>query len=256
MHATSLTRRGPRSRAVELFGLQVDALTMDETVEVVRRMVADGRPHQHVAVNAAKIVAADRDPTLKGIIRSCDLVNADGVSVVWASKLLGAPLPARIAGIDLFECLVGAAAEDGRSVYFLGARPEVVEKVVQVFRDRHPGLLVAGYRDGYWDDDDEVVRAIAQAAPDYLFLGIPSPRKELWLSRHVPRLGVPFAMGVGGSFDVVAGVIGRAPHRVQRIGLEWAWRLAQEPRRMWRRYLIGNAAFVGLTAREWWRSHT
>ena len=256
MHATSATRRPPRSRTVELFGLEVDALTMDETVEAVRTMVADGRPHQHVAVNAAKIVAAERDPTLKGIIRSCDLVNADGVSVVWASKVLGAPLPARIAGIDLFERLVASAAEDGRSVYFLGARPEVVEQVVHVFRERHPGLLVAGYRDGYWDDDGEVVTAIAEAAPDYLFLGIPSPRKELWLSEHVPRLGVPFAMGVGGSFDVVAGLIGRAPDRVQRLGLEWVWRLAQEPRRMWRRYLIGNAAFVGLTAREWWRIHT
>jgi N-acetylglucosaminyldiphosphoundecaprenol N-acetyl-beta-D-mannosaminyltransferase len=256
MHASTVTESIRRGRTVELFGLQVDALTMDETVEVVRRMVADGRPHQHVAVNAAKIVAADRDPTLKDIIRSCDLVNADGVSVVWASKVLGAPLPARIAGIDLFERLIEAAAVDGRSVYFVGARPEVVAKVVEVFRERHPGLLVAGYRDGYWDDDDEVVTAIAQAAPDYLFLGIPSPRKEFWLSQHVPRLGVPFAMGVGGSFDVVAGLVGRAPRQVQRMGLEWVWRLAQEPRRMWRRYLIGNAAFVGLTAREWWRAHT
>jgi N-acetylglucosaminyldiphosphoundecaprenol N-acetyl-beta-D-mannosaminyltransferase len=256
MHASTVTESIRRGRTVELFGLQVDALTMDETVEVVRRMVADGRPHQHVAVNAAKIVAADRDPTLKDIIRSCDLVNADGVSVVWASKVLGAPLPARIAGIDLFERLIEAAAVDGRSVYFVGARPEVVAKVVEVFRERHPGLLVAGYRDGYWDDDDEVVTAIARAAPDYLFLGIPSPRKEFWLSQHVPRLGVPFAMGVGGSFDVVAGLVGRAPRQVQRMGLEWVWRLAQEPRRMWRRYLIGNAAFVGLTAREWWRAHT
>jgi N-acetylglucosaminyldiphosphoundecaprenol N-acetyl-beta-D-mannosaminyltransferase len=160
-----------------------------------------------------------------------------------------------VAGIDLFERLVETAARDGRSVYFLGAQPEVVARVAEVFRERHPALDVAGFRDGYWGDDDlGVVAEVQDARPDYLFLAVPSPRKEFWLSEHLSSLGVPFVMGVGGSFDVVAGRTGRAPQIVQRLGLEWAWRLVQEPRRMWRRYLVGNLAFVRLTAREWRRT--
>lgn len=241
----------------QLFGLSVDALTMEETVAVVRGYVrsADG-PHQHVAVNAAKVVAATNDARLAEIINGCDLVSADGASVVWASRVLGKPLPERVAGIDLFERLVEVAAADGSPVYFLGARHEIVQRVVDVFCGRYPDLDVVGFRDGFWIDDTEVVRAIRDAAPHYLFLALPSPRKEYWLSEHLASLGVPFVMGVGGSFDVVAGQIGRAPLIVQRVGMEWSWRLAQEPRRMWRRYLSGNLAFLQLTVRELRRSRT
>jgi N-acetylglucosaminyldiphosphoundecaprenol N-acetyl-beta-D-mannosaminyltransferase len=157
-----------------------------------------------------------------------------------------------VAGVDLFERLVATAAHDGHSVYFLGAHRETVAEVVRVFRERHPDLVVAGSRDGYWRDDDDVVADVRDARPDYLFLAVPSPRKEFWLGEYLGSLGVPFVMGVGGSFDVVAGLTERAPVRVQRLGLEWAWRFAQEPRRMWRRYLVGNVAFIRLTAREWW----
>jgi N-acetylglucosaminyldiphosphoundecaprenol N-acetyl-beta-D-mannosaminyltransferase len=243
-----------RGRRVTLFGLPIDALTMDETVEAARILVAGEGSHQHVAVNAAKIVAAERDRRLAEIIRNCDLVNADGAGVVWASRLLGFPLPERVAGIDLFERLVETAERDGRSVYLLGARPEVVARVAEVFRSRHPRLVVAGVRDGYWEDDDAVVAEVARCKPDYLFLAVPSPRKEYWLSQYLPNLDVRFAMGVGGAFDVVAGRTARAPVVAQRMGLEWAWRLAQEPRRMWRRYLLGNVSFARLTIREWrWR---
>lgn len=242
------------TRVVELFGLPFDVLDMEQTVQVVREMVSVGTPHQHVVVNAAKLVELDRDPALAAVIRKCDLVNADGVSIVWASKVLGKPLPERVAGIDLFERLVASAAADGRSVFFLGARAEVVEDVVSVLSRRHPDLVVAGHRDGFWDDDAAIIAEVRAAAPDYLFLAIPSPRKEFWLNEHLMDLGVPFVMGVGGSFDVVAGRVRRAPRWVQRIGMEWSWRLAQEPRRMWRRYLIGNVAFMKLTAREWNRA--
>ena len=239
---------------VDLFGLQIDALTMDQTVDTVRAMVANGGYHQHVSVNAAKVIAARDDPRLAEIIRQCDIVNADGMAVLWAGRILGARLPERVAGIDLFERLVHAAERDGRSVYFLGARREIVEEVANVFRARHPGLRIAGIRDGYWDDDDQLVAEIHRARPDFLFVAIPSPRKEFWLFDHLNDLGVRFAMGVGGSFDVVAGLTGRAPRIVQRVGLEWCWRLIQEPRRMWRRYLLGNLAFIRLTAGEWWRA--
>ena len=214
---------------VELFGTPVDAMTMAETVASIREMTQLGTPHQHVVLNAAKVVQLDRDPRLREVIRRCDVINADGMSVVWASRVLRRPLPERVAGIDLFERLVEAAYEDGESVFFLGASDEVVRSVVSTFKARYPGLRVAGYRNGYWDDDEAVVREVRLAKPTYLFLAIPSPRKEFWLNQHLDALGVPFVMGVGGSFDVVAGKVARAPRWVQRIGCEWVWRLGQEP---------------------------
>jgi N-acetylglucosaminyldiphosphoundecaprenol N-acetyl-beta-D-mannosaminyltransferase len=246
----------PARRPVKLFGLPVDPLTMEETVAAVRDLVAAGGSHQHVAMNAAKVVAASNDPNLAKIIRDCDLVSADGMAVVWASKLLRSPVPERVAGIDLFERLVETAARDGRSVYFLGAQADVVARVVEVFSARYPDLCVSGFRDGFWEDDGEVVDHVRQCRPDYLFLAVPSPRKEFWLSEHLSTLEVPFVMGVGGSFDVVAARTGRAPRIVQRLGFEWAWRLAQEPRRMWRRYLFGNLSFVRIVVREWRRAQS
>lgn len=238
-------------RVVELFGVPVDVLTMEQTVSAVRKLVADGSPHQHVVVNAAKIVELGRNPALAEVIRGCDLVNADGKAVVWASRILGSPLPERVAGIDLFEKLVEAAHHDGSSVYFLGARPEIVAAVAGVLTARHPGLQVAGFHDGYWSDDEAMVAEVRAAQPDYVFLAIPSPRKEFWLNQHLQALGAPFVMGVGGSFDVLAGKVGRAPRWVQEIGMEWAWRVGQEPRRLAKRYLVGNTAFIAMTVSEW-----
>ncbi len=245
---TDSDRRSP----IEFLGVPVDALTMSETVSAVRSMVADGSSHQHVCVNAAKLVEIKRNPALAGIIRDCDLVSADGASVVWASRLLRQRLPERVAGIDLFERLVAAAADDGDSVYFLGARREVVDKVIEIFRARHPGLMVAGHHDGYWTEAEEegLVADIRAARPTYLFLALSSPRKEVWLNEYRHALAIPFVMGVGGSFDVIAGQVGRAPRVVQRAGMEWAWRLGQEPRRMWRRYLFGNAMFIAMVLTE------
>jgi N-acetylglucosaminyldiphosphoundecaprenol N-acetyl-beta-D-mannosaminyltransferase len=239
---------------VLLLGVRVDALSFEETIEAARAMVRSGVPHQHVGVNAALLVESERDPELRGVLNGCDLVNADGMSAVWAGRLIGRPLPERVAGVDLFQRLVEVAHRDESSVYFLGATDDVVERVATVFRERYPGLRIAGYHNGYWSDDTEVIDAVREARPDYLFLAIPSPRKELWLSRYLDELGVPFVMGVGGSFDVVAGKVRRAPLWVQNVGFEWAWRLGQEPRRMWRRYLFSNAAFLRSLAREYWQT--
>jgi N-acetylglucosaminyldiphosphoundecaprenol N-acetyl-beta-D-mannosaminyltransferase len=240
-------------RLIQLFGVPIDALTMGETVDAARAIVRSGVPSQHVVVNAAKLVEADRNLRLRDVIRSCALVNADGMSVVWASRVLGRPLPERVTGIDLFLELVAAAERDQSSVYFLGATDDVVGQVVATLTARHPRLRVCGHRNGYWTDDRAVVAEVRRAAPDYLFLAIPSPRKEFWLNEHLAGLGVPFVMGVGGSFDVVAGKVGRAPRWVQRAGFEWAWRLGQEPRRMWRRYLFSNTAFLLMLVRSRWK---
>ena len=239
---------------VHVFGVDVDALTMEQTLDRVFELANGSEPTQHVVLNAGKVVLMAKDDRLRHIISNCELVNADGASVVWASRILGVPLPERVAGIDLFLRIVERAAITGDPVYFLGATDGVLASMRDVISGRCPDLRVAGWRNGYWSDDDEVVAAIQEAAPTFLFLAIPSPRKEFWLSTHLEAMGVPFVMGVGGSFDVVAGKTKRAPGWMQRAGLEWFYRLIQEPRRMWKRYLVGNSAFVALTVREWWRT--
>jgi N-acetylglucosaminyldiphosphoundecaprenol N-acetyl-beta-D-mannosaminyltransferase len=238
----------------DLFGIEIDALDMKGTVDLIMRLIDQRVPVQHVALNAAKVVMVSKDAKLRAVIRACQVVNADGQSVVMASRLLRQPLPERVAGIDLFAELVKRSAENGRSVYFLGARDDVLDEMVSRFRTRYPTLRIAGFRNGYWNDDAEVIEQVRAVQPDLLFLAIPSPRKEFWLAEHLPALGVPFAMGVGGSFDVLAGKVKRAPKWVQRIGCEWVYRLVQEPRRMWKRYLVGNTAFMWLTVKELWRS--
>lgn len=235
---------------VPLMGVTIDALTLRQTIAEVDRIIAARRPVQHCSVNAGKVVLMHKEPRLLGIIRDCGLVNADGQAVVWASRVLGRPLPERVAGVDLFEALLAHAAAEGYSVFLLGATRQVVEATTARAGREHPELRVAGAHDGYWGDDDgEVVEAVRASGADMLFVAMPSPRKEYWLAERLDELGVTFAMGVGGSFDVYAGHVDRAPRWMQRLGLEWLFRFAQEPARMWRRYLIGNAEFLLLVAR-------
>jgi N-acetylglucosaminyldiphosphoundecaprenol N-acetyl-beta-D-mannosaminyltransferase len=242
----------PRGRVV-VAGCPVDPLTFAETLDEIEQRIRDGRPTQHCVVNASKAVMMHKDVCLLEIVASCVLVNADGQSVVWASRLLGRPVPERVAGIDLFVALLDVAERRGYSVYFLGATQDVLAATVARAQHDHPGLLIRGSHHGYWwaEDDPAVVAGIREARPDILFVAMPSPRKEFWLAERMDALAVPFSMGVGGSFDVYAGAIRRAPVLLQRMGLEWAYRFGQEPRRMWRRYLIGNVAFAFLVFRAW-----
>lgn len=240
---------------IDLMGCLVDNLNMEETLGVVEGFIASGRPHQHVVVNVDKIVKAHRDPVLRKIINDCALINADGMPVVWASRLLGKPLKERVTGVDLFEALMARSAQKGWRVFLLGAREEVVSGVANLYPARYPGLDLAGYRNGYWKPDEEaaVVAQIAAARPDILFVAISSPKKEEFLARYQAAMKVPFAMGVGGTFDVAVGLVKRAPVWMQNAGLEWFYRFLQEPRRMFRRYFIDDMAFVALFAREWVR---
>ncbi|MDD3325615.1 MAG: WecB/TagA/CpsF family glycosyltransferase [Zoogloea sp.] len=240
---------------IQMMGCAVDNLDMEESLAVVEGFIRSGRPHQHVVVNVDKIVKASRDPGLRRIINDCDLINADGMPVVWASRLLGKPLKERVTGVDLFEALMARAAQKGWRVFLLGAREEVVSGVARLYPARYPGLTIAGYRNGYWSqaEEDDVVAQISAARPDILFVAISSPTKEAFLARYQAAMKVPFAMGVGGTFDVAVGHVKRAPVWMQKAGLEWFYRFLQEPRRMFRRYFIEDMAFVALFAREWVR---
>jgi N-acetylglucosaminyldiphosphoundecaprenol N-acetyl-beta-D-mannosaminyltransferase len=237
---------------VSVLGCRLDPLTMDQTVERCDDLIRSGGFAQHMAINAAKIVKLRDDEWLRDIVDRCELVNADGQSVVWASRLVGAPLPERVAGIDLMHRLMGLAAERGYPVYVLGARQDVLEQAIARLREQHPGLPVAGYRHGYFGEEETpaVCEAIRASGARILFVAMSTPRKEYFLGDHGPSLGVPFVMGVGGSIDVVAGITRRAPLSWQRLGLEWLYRLLQEPRRMFGRYARTNGTFIWLVGRE------
>lgn len=247
--------RSESPRSESLFGMRVDAMSMDEVVDRCDRAIRTGETVQVGVLNAAKVVRLRSDALLRDSLLSCQVTVADGQSVVWASRLLGRPLPERVAGIDLFQELLALADRDHRKVFLLGARAEVVASVRKVVEERYPGAVVVGARDGYFTDEEApaVAAQIRASGADLLFLGMVSPKKEIFIGTWGPTLGVPVLHGVGGSFDVLAGVTERAPLAWQRAGMEWAYRWKQEPRRLARRYLTTNSAFLALTAREWLR---
>lgn len=243
------------SGRIEMMGCEIDNLSMEATLQKIDGFITSGQPHQHVAVNVDKLVKASRDADLRTIINGCALISADGMPVVWASRLLGKGLPERVAGVDLFEALMKRSSDRGWRVFLLGAREEIVVEVKNRYERKYPGLTVCGYQNGYWTPDEEagVVEQIGASKPDLLFVAISSPKKEQFLGKYQAELKVPFAMGVGGTFDVAAGKTRRAPGWMQKSGLEWFYRFLQEPRRMFKRYFIDDVAFLWLLVRE--RSH-
>lgn len=239
--------------SITMMGCRIDNLSMEETLVRIEEFIRSGKPHQHVVVNVDKLVKASRDEELRRIINACALVNVDGMPVVWASRLLGKPLKERVAGVDLFEALMRRAGERGWRVFLLGARAEVVAGVAATYARRYPDLAIAGWRDGYWQGEAEeaaVAGQIRASRADLLFVAIGSPKKEQFLGRWQDIMRIPFAMGVGGTFDVAIGRVKRAPRWMQRAGLEWFYRFLQEPRRMFRRYFVEDMAFVRLLLKE------
>lgn len=231
-----------------VLNVPVQALSMTETLDFIKKRIDDNQFTQHVVVNAGKIVAMQKDEALRKSVLEADMINADGMSVVWASRFLGKALPARVAGIDLMLELVKMAHEQGYKCYFFGARPEVVEKVVETFSNEYSSSIIAGYRNGYFKEVEEaqIAKDISNSGADMLFVAMSSPQKEIFVNKFKKLMNVPFVMGVGGSFDVVAGVTKRAPVWMQKVGMEWFFRFIQEPRRMWKRYLVGNSKFLWL----------
>jgi N-acetylglucosaminyldiphosphoundecaprenol N-acetyl-beta-D-mannosaminyltransferase len=236
----------------DVIGAPLDSLTLGDCLDAADRAIENGHHIVHTSVNAAKIVRIQHDQELKDALWDADLSTADGQPVVWAARLLGRPVPSRVAGIDLMNALLAHAAAREYTVYLLGARPAIVSAAADRIRSRHPLIRIAGYRHGYFspDDDAAVAAEIAGHAPDLLFVALETPRKELFIARRRDELRAGFAMGVGGALDVLAGRRKRAPRWLQFLGLEWAFRLMQEPRRLGWRYAIGNSRFLALLGRE------
>ena len=241
--------------AVNVMGCPITKLSLNDFVDTAEEFIASGTSHYIAVVNAAKIVKMRSDGELQKSVLSADLIGADGVPLVWASRLLGNALPGRVNGTDLMDRLLERAHEKGYRIFFFGAKEEVLQAVLAKVRSRYPGARIAGFRNGYFSKADEpaIVQQIRESRADILFIAFGTPKKELWVKQYLSAMGVPVVHGVGGSFDVLAGIVPRAPIWMQKYGLEWLFRLLQEPSRMWRRYLITNTLFVMLFLKEWLR---
>ena len=245
--STSIISNRPE-KIVDILGLPVNSLTMAELLQLAEQRISSRRQLLIGVVNAAKVVNARRDRRLRQSLEQADIILADGVPIVWLSRLMGFGLPERVAGIDIMHRLLERSYEENYSVYLLGAKPEVVRKVVEFVRSNYPSLRIAGFRDGYFDkaEEKEVAEEIRASCADILFVAMSSPKKENFLEKWYEFMLVPVCHGVGGSFDIVAGVTKRAPVWMQKCGLEWLYRVIQEPGRMWKRYLVTNTIFIKL----------
>jgi N-acetylglucosaminyldiphosphoundecaprenol N-acetyl-beta-D-mannosaminyltransferase len=244
-------------RRLHIAGVPVDALTQAEAIAwVLQRARAGGPPAYVVTPNAHHAGLLRDSARFRRAYDSAGLSVADGVSLVWASRVLGAPLPARVPGVDLFEAVCEAAAGTGLRVFLLGGRPGAAEGAARALRKSYPGLEVAGTYCppvGFEADATEsrrVADAVRAAAPHVLFVALGAPKQEVWLQDHLAELGVPVGVGVGAAFDFVSGQVRRAPPWMRRVGLEWLFRVMVEPRRLWKRYAVYNTRLVALVFRQ------
>lgn len=238
---------------IKILNTTIHNLSMQETLQIIDNTISQGKQLHHVVVNAGKIVAMQKDLQLRQSVNESNLINADGQAVVWASKVLGKPLKERVAGIDLMANLVQLAHDKNYKIFFFGAKEEVVKKVVDTYRKQYSPNIIAGYRNGYFRKEEErsIAKEIENSGANILFVAISSPTKENFLYENKAFLqNVNIIMGVGGSFDVIAGKVKRAPLWMQNVGLEWFYRFLQEPKRMWKRYLLGNSKFIFMVLRE------
>jgi len=230
----------------ELFGIPVNILSSEETLAHIDSAISSRGRLQHVALNVAKLVSCQSNAELREDVITSDIVGIDGMGIVLALRLMGHARVERVSGVDLMMSTLELSAQKGYRPYFLGATPAVVGAAVEAARGRWPHLQFAGFQHGYFQPNDEAVimERIRDSGADCLFIGMPTPRKERLLKAWRDQLDVPFIMGVGGGLDVLAGHVERAPTWMQANGLEWLYRIYQEPGRMWWRYLRTNTLFA------------
>lgn len=246
-----------KTNTVRIFNVDVHNLNMAQTVALIDEAIRNKKQVVHNCINANKVVLIQKDELLSQSLKEADIISADGQAVVWASRLFGNPLPERVPGIDLMNEVIKEAAVKGYKVFFFGAKEEVVLEVTKIYSEEYNENLIAGYRNGYFTSDQEegIAEEINASGASILFVAIPSPQKEIFIKKHKGLMpNVSLMMGVGGSFDVVAGKVKRAPRWMQDKGLEWLYRLIQEPRKMWRRYLIGNLKYIIITFKTYAKS--
>ena len=235
--------------------MPLDALVFEQAVDQLMQLARGERNAYAVTANVDHIVRFVGSPEVRALYTEADLVLADGMPVVWASRALGTPLPERVAGSDLFPAMCARAADLGLSVFFLGGSPGSADRAAHVLQERHPSLRIAGIccpPYGFEDDPAEaqrVVQTVHDAHPDILFVGLGSPKQERWIVAHREIAGAKLSIGVGISFSFLCGDVARAPRWMRRVGLEWLHRFAQEPRRLWKRYLVRDPIFAWLVLR-------
>ena len=236
---------------IEFLGAPMDSLSMSESVAHIEDKLVKGEFLQHVVVNVAKLVHMQTDNVLADSVKACDMINIDGMGVVLGARFCGHNITERVAGVDLFHELLAMSAKREFPVFLLGAEEAVVANTAEKVKQSNPNLILAGYHHGYfWDNEEAVVELIKNSGAKLLFVAITSPKKENFINKWQDKLGVDFVMGVGGTFDVVAGKVKRAPVWMQNYGLEWLYRIIQEPGRMWKRYLVTNSKFAWLLVKE------
>ncbi|GIW22386.1 MAG: UDP-N-acetyl-D-mannosamine transferase [Candidatus Sericytochromatia bacterium] len=244
-----------KRKRINLFNIPIDCLTMEETINIiVENINNNNKSIVNVGINSYIVNLNLKNDILKDFIKNSELINADGQSIVLASRILGNPLPERVAGIDLMENLVKIAYENSYKIFFFGAKEEIVKEVVRKYSEKYSPNIIAGYRNGYYNQDEEekIADEISKSNANILFVAMTSPKKEIFIHKYKDKLkNINFIMGVGGSFDVVAGHVKRAPLFMQKIGMEWFYRFVQEPRRLFRRYFETNTKFLFLLFKEY-----
>lgn len=243
-----------------ILGTPIDDVNMDEALKRIEAFITTGRAtgkgHQIATINADFVVKSLQDAELRRILQEADMATADGMPLVWSARLLGAPIEGRVTGADMVPSLAQRAAQKGYSIYFLGAAPGVADKAARILQEQYPTLKIAGIASpsaaAVESGDPTVIAACKAAKPDILLVAFGNPKQEKWIYRHAQELGIPVMIGVGGTFDFIAGVTKRAPQWMQRSGLEWSYRLFQQPGRLWKRYITDLFGFGYFFLWQWW----
>jgi N-acetylglucosaminyldiphosphoundecaprenol N-acetyl-beta-D-mannosaminyltransferase len=240
-----------RNRHIRILGVAIDDLTEAEALDRVAELIAAGGPHHVVTVNPEFVMEARRNPAFRRVLAAADMATPDGFGLMLAARWRGTPLRGRVTGVALSEGIAARAAQQGWSLFLLGEAPGVAERAAEALQRANPGLRIAGcYAGSPRAPDEPGVRAqVAAARPDVLLVAYGHPAQDLWIARNQPLLGVPVAIGVGGTLDYLAGAVPRAPAWLRRIGLEWLYRLARQPWR-WRRIVVAVPLFLWAVLRE------
>lgn len=243
--------------SIDICSVRVHSYSFDEVVDIiVDHIVSNRSPEYVVTPNAHHIVTIQENSYFREIYESSFLSVPDGVPLLWAAKFLGTPLPTRVNGTDLFEKLCEVGAEKGLKIFLLGGRPGAAIAASDVLSKKYPKIQIAGHYCppyGFETDKGElekISQALQAASPDLVFVGLGAPKQEKWIYENYKDLDIPISVGIGVSFELVAGIVTRAPKIMQRLGLEWLFRLFMEPQRLWKRYVVGNTVFVYLVIKQ------